>query len=130
MSGSDPKFTPAQHEAFAAMRESRKRRRRPPRKFTFHLAYRVADVSTGYLAESDLALLLEERAPFHVANMDGNYGSLFTTGITEGTVEDAVATLTTFGFSEKMTRLWRAAHEQGFAYIRFDADGGDVTGAD
>ena len=94
-------------------------------KFSLH---QYADISTGYVADSDLELLLRVDAPLHVANVDDGHGSFFYVPAEPDLLESSIADSRKFGFSEQFVTIIQALFEQKIPYARFDADGAYVEG--
>lgn len=90
---------------------------------TFSLR-QYADVNTRYLEESDLPLLVYEQAPNHLANVDGNAGSIFWVPIDN--YGEVAKEWEEFGFSPRFLAIMRSLADQGVQYVRFDRDGDEI----
>jgi len=88
---------------------------------------RYADISNGYLPESDHALLLQGEAPNHLATLDKLYGAFFYLPDEEG-FETFAEEACKFGFSERFIEIMRELSRQEIPFVRFDADGANVDG--
>ena len=88
--------------------------------------YKVADVSTAYVEEADLPLLLDSQAPNHLATTDDRAGTFFWTPAKDE-LEDFAKKAGEFGLSERFVSIIRNATAQRIRYVRFDADGGALT---
>lgn len=92
----------------------------------------IIDCTTAGLTDADLRLMDDPHAPQHLAlvgDPTAPYGAIFYTGEASERATRA-AELAAFGFSATFVARWRAAAEQGAAYIRFDADGAHVLEGD
>jgi hypothetical protein len=93
---------------------------------------RLASVSTAYVEERDLALLLDPEAPGHLANHDNECGSYFyvpdENSADDEEFEDRMKECDALGFSQCFQAIARAARREGIAYINFDRDGGELEG--
>ncbi len=92
-------------------------------------SYSVADVSTRYVTEEDGLMLVDADAPSVLGVIDHGRGALLYLGDPEE-AEENVAHFRASGWSEAMCALVRALNEQGFEYLRLDADGADIEGGD
>lgn len=92
-----------------------------PMEFT---TIRYADISTEYLEQKDLELLLREDAPCHWANEDGLTASIFYVYVDDGGLQD----FKEFGFSERFIDIMRELKRQGIQYVNFDSFGAPVRG--
>ena len=91
--------------------------------------YTVADVSTGYLEESDLPLLLQNHCPTRIAEIDGGFGTLHRVSDDDQLFEEDLQHASSFGLSGRFVSIMRHLREAKIPYVRFDADGGEIQGA-
>lgn len=96
-------------------------------KFTLH---HYADISTEYLEESDLALILSPQAPNLMAVHTDLFGSFFYPPDSESpeAVQHFSASARSHGLSEKFIQIILLAGRQGIPYVRFDSSGGEIEG--
>ncbi len=92
--------------------------------------YQVADVSTCYLEESDLPLLLQVGCPTRVAETDGGFGSFHWVPGDDRWLEQDMEEARAYGLSERFVSIMKHLRAAKVPYVRFDADGGDVEGLD
>jgi hypothetical protein len=85
-----------------------------------------ADISTRYLAESDLDKLGDAAA--HIAEVDDASGSFFYVTKENDVWEDHLEKWRAQGMSSRFIALMTELSEQGVPYVRFDASGCDVEG--
>lgn len=92
--------------------------------------YTYIEVSTGYLPESDHDLLLESKAPQHLATHDEFYGAFFFTlfDVEPETVETFRKAAHDVGFSDRFVEIMVEASRQEIQLVRFDADGDMIEG--
>jgi hypothetical protein len=91
--------------------------------------YEVADVSTGYLEESDLPLLLQIHCPTRIAETDGGFGTFHRVSDDDDQLfEEDLQHATSFGLSGRFVSIMRHLRAAKIPYVRFDADGGEIQG--
>ena len=95
-------------------------------------SYLIADISTGYLEESDLDLI-GPGSPNHLATIDPLPGDKTGTGdffyVSDADLQvEFEQQCTGYGLSERFITIMRELRQQGFQYVRFDADGGHIDG--
>jgi hypothetical protein len=92
--------------------------------------YRLADISTGELPESDWPLLMNEDCPTRLAVIDGRFGTMHY--IVErndpGCFQDTVDASRAFGLSERFIAIITELHKQNITRVVFDADGCEIRG--
>jgi hypothetical protein len=93
-------------------------------KFVFSEA-KIALVSTANIRPQDGALMDDEGAPFRIAEADVRTGCFFYASRYSGDLKELAA----FGFSTEFCEIMWQAGQQGFAYVRFDADCDPAEGA-
>jgi len=94
--------------------------------------YRVADISTAYLEESDLDLIGNPIAPGHLAELDPGPGESEGPGSffymppaeEEALMAEYTMEARAFGFSERFLAIMQELFNQKIPYVRFDRDGG------
>lgn len=96
------------------------------KKFSF-TRLEMATVSTKDLDNTDLALLLLTDMPLHLANLDGDYGSMFTVP-DGGLLEMEISSMAHSGFSVRFQDIIRELSMQGIPYVRFDTSGPRLEG--
>lgn len=92
--------------------------------------YPYADVSTGFLPQSDHELLLDRDAPHHLATNDEFYGAFFYT-LSEVEPESVAAfsrKAHEFGLSDRFVKIIVEASRQKLQMVRFDCDGDMIEG--
>ena len=88
-----------------------------------------ADISTKYFAKTDLPLLLDKDAPYHLANEDDGNGSFFFVPDDPYYFEEEmIPGLKTMGFSDRFLEVVAELFRQGIRYVRFEGDGDDIEG--
>jgi hypothetical protein len=92
--------------------------------------HEVADVSTGYLEESDLPLLLQIHCPTRVAEIDGGFGTFHRVSDDDQLFEEDLQHATSFGLSGRFVSIMRHLRVAKIPYVRFDADGGEIQGVE
>lgn len=92
--------------------------------------YPYADVSTGFLPESDHDLLLLHNSPHHLATHDEFYGAFFYTlsDVEPETVENFCQKAREVGLSDRFVEIMVEASRQGIQMVRFDCDGDMIEG--
>jgi hypothetical protein len=85
-----------------------------------------ADISTAYLEEEDLDLLAS--APNHLAEIDDGVGTILWVPSEQDLFEEFVRKSRQHGLSDRFIEIMTELHKQQIAYVRFDADGGEVDG--
>ena len=90
--------------------------------------YEMADVSTAYLAESDLELLSRFDCPTRFAETDGGFGTFHWIPDDDGLFEEDMQHAVEFGLSERFVTIMRHLRSARIPYVRFDADGGEIDG--
>ena len=90
----------------------------------------VADVSTGYLEESDLQLLLQTACPTRIAAIDGGFGTFHRVSEDDQLFEEDLQDATSFGLSGRFVSIMRHLPAEKIPYVRFDADGGEIQGVE
>lgn len=96
---------------------------------TFNI-HQYADICTCYLPDSDHKLILDTESPNHLANTDTENSSIFYTpdfGVEEA-FEEFSQEAHDFGFSDRFIEIIKTAWEQNIPYVRFDSEGGHITG--
>lgn len=91
-------------------------------------SYAVADVSTGYLEESDCVLLEQAECPTRLAVTDDLAGTFHWVTEHEQAFDEEMQRAQTFGLSERFRLIMRRLRDAKIRYVRFDADGGEVDG--
>ena len=90
--------------------------------------YEMADVSTAYLAESDLESLLRFDCPTRFAETDGGFGTFHWIPDDDELFEEDMQHAMEFGLSERFVTIMRHLRVARVPYVRFDADGGEING--
>jgi len=96
--------------------------------------YLIADISTKYITARDGELIGDRSAPDHVASVDPlveggqSQGDIFAVQLEPAIFREQVGRLQKFGFSQQFIKIFRHLHNEDIPYVRFDADGGEVTG--
>jgi hypothetical protein len=90
--------------------------------------YEVADISTGYLEESDLELLLRFDCPTRFAETDGGFGTFHWVPDDDCLFEEDMQHAAEFGLSERFIAIMRHLRAARIPYARFDANGGEIEG--
>jgi hypothetical protein len=96
--------------------------------------YRVADISTAYLEESNLDLIGNPIAPGHLAELDPGPGESEGPGSffysppaeEEALMAEYAMEARAFGFSERFLAIMQELFNQKIFYVRFDRDGGEI----
>jgi hypothetical protein len=88
--------------------------------------FKVANVSTAHITPADRELLMDEARAVTFTN---DYGALVCVTHDDDIFTDESESWREEGFSDAFLSLMAAVREQGFDYIWFDSDGGDVDGA-
>jgi hypothetical protein len=92
--------------------------------------YEVADVSTGYLKESDLPLLLQIDCPTRIAETDGGFGTFHRVSDDDQLFEEDLQNASSFGLSGRFVSIMRHLRAAKIPCVRFDADGGEIRGVE
>ena len=92
--------------------------------------YEVADVSTRYLEESDLPLLLQIHCPTRIAETDGGFGTFHRVSDDDQLFEEDLQHASAFGLSGRFVSIMRHLRATKIPYVRFDADGGEIQGVE
>ncbi len=92
--------------------------------------HEVADVSTGYLEQSDLPLLSRSDCPTRFAETDGGFGTFHWVPDDDQLFEEEMQHATRFGLSERFVSIMRHLRAAKTPYVRFDADGGEIRGVE
>ena len=90
--------------------------------------YEIADISTGYLEQSDLPLLLNVDCPTRFGETDRGYGTFHWITDDDGVFEEDMQHLVEFGLSERFIAIMRDLRAARIPYVRFDSDGGEIEG--
>lgn len=90
--------------------------------------YEMADISTAYLAESDLELLLRFDCPTRFAETDGGFGTFHWVPDDDSLFEEDMQHAVEFGLSDRFVTIMRHLRSARIPYVRFDADGGEIDG--
>jgi hypothetical protein len=90
--------------------------------------YEVADISTGYLDESDLELLLCFDCPTRFAETDGGFGTFHWVPDDDSMFEEDMQRASDFGLSGRFVAIMRHLRAARIPFARFDADGGEIEG--
>jgi hypothetical protein len=90
--------------------------------------YEVADISTGYLDESDLELLLRFDCPTRFAETDGGFGTFHWVPDDNNMFEEDMQRASDFGLSGRFVVIMRHLRAARIPFARFDADGGEIEG--
>jgi hypothetical protein len=85
-----------------------------------------ADISTAYLEKEDLDLLAS--APNHLAEIDDGVGTILWVPSEQDLFEEFAQESRQHGLSDRFIEIMSELHQQQIAYVRFDADGGEVDG--
>ena len=92
--------------------------------------YAVADVNTGYLAESDQRLMLNPECPTRIAITDDGCGTFHVVTDDEEIFADEMKRAGEAGLSTRFRVIMERLRAAGIPYVRFDADGGEIDGLD
>lgn len=92
--------------------------------------YEVADISTGYLDESDLELLLCFDCPTRFAETDGGFGTFHWVPDDDSMFEEDMQRASDFGLSGRFVAIMRHLRAARIPFARFDADGGEIEGGE
>ena len=92
--------------------------------------YEIADVSTGYLEESDLPLLLQIDCPTRIAEIDGGFGTFHRVSDDDQLFEEDLQYAASFGLSGRFVSIMRHLRAAKTSYVRLDADGGEIQGVE
>jgi hypothetical protein len=93
--------------------------------------HEVADISTGYLEESDLPLLLQIHCPTRIAETDGGFGTFHQVSSDCQLFEEDLQDATSFGLSGRFVSIMRHLRAAKIPFVRFDdADGGEIQGVE
>ena len=92
--------------------------------------HEAADISTGYLEESDLPLLLQIHCPTRIAETDGGFGTFHRVSGDDQLSEEDLRDATSFGLSGRFVSIMRHLRAEKIPYVRFDADGGEIQGVE
>ena len=90
--------------------------------------YEMADVSTAYLAVSDLELLLRFDCPTRFGETDGGFGTFHWIPDDDNLFEEDMRHAMEFGLSDRFVTIMRHLRSARIPYVRFDADGGEIDG--
>jgi hypothetical protein len=90
--------------------------------------YEVADISTAYLEETDLELLLRFDCPTRFAETDGGFGTFHWVPDDDSMFEEDMRRASEFGLSERFVAIMRHLRAARIPFARFDADGGEIEG--
>lgn len=90
--------------------------------------YEVADISTGYLDESDLELLSCFDCPTRFAETDGGFGTFHWVARDNSMFEEDMQRASDFGLSGRFVAIMRDLRAARIPFARFDADGGEIQG--
>ncbi len=90
--------------------------------------YEVADISTAYLEEPDLELLLRFDCPTRFAETDGGFGTFHWVPDDDSMFEEDMRRASEFGLSERFVAIMRNLRAARIPFARFDADGGEIEG--
>ena len=93
-------------------------------------SYLVADVSTGYLDETDLPLLERSDCPTRFAVTDDGAGTLHWVSEDEQIFHEEMERAAQFGLSERFRLIMNRLRTAKIPYVRFDGDGGKIEGLD
>ncbi|MCZ2076613.1 MAG: hypothetical protein LC130_16650 [Bryobacterales bacterium] len=93
-------------------------------------AHLVADVNTGYLDETDLALLERPDCPTRFAVTDDSAGTFHWVSEDEQVFREEMERAEKFGLSERLRVIMSRLRTAKIPYVRFDADGGEIEGLD
>lgn len=88
--------------------------------------YLVADISTSYLDESDLRLLLQFGCPTRIGETDGGHGTFHWVPNDDEWFAEDMREARAFGLSERFVSIMKNLRAANIPYVRFDADGGDL----
>lgn len=93
---------------------------------------KLADINIGYLTKGDVELMWsmpDNRCSERIMRHVDDQGFLFSVSHNFGLqrdLEEILESLTCSGFSERMAAIFCEARKQGFRYIRFDTEGGEI----
>ena len=98
--------------------------------------FRIADVSTIHITQSDAALLQDETTPGRIAELDkihsddtGGPGFILSVPSDAVSHQENISEYLKRGFSLSFVGLIRTLWGQSIPYVRFDRDGEEVAGA-
>ncbi len=92
--------------------------------------YKVADISTRYLAESDLELLLRTDCPTRFGETDGGFGTFHWVPDDDELFREDMERAAQFGLSDRFVAIMRGLRAARVPYVRFDADGGEIQSSE
>ena len=93
--------------------------------FTLH---KYADISTAYLTETDLGLLVQAKACF--AETKDKAGCYLYISHNEREWLEQLQDASDLGLSARFLEIMAMLREQDIPYVRFDQDGGSIEGLD